>query len=141
MIVGAEHVSFSAILTLAHGGARALAVTTELPRHQTLGAFRLGARARYGVPVWTRTRLSEIRGRERVEEVELTDLNSGRARSLECDTVVFSADWAPNTLCVVAVSSSTSDPRTIGGQGMRTRDPESSQTEPADGAEQATSPR
>lgn len=96
VIVGAEHVSFSAILTLAHGGARALALTTELPRHQTLGAFRLGARARYGVPVWTRTRLSEIRGRERVEEVELTDLSSGRARSLACDTVVFSADWVPD---------------------------------------------
>jgi thioredoxin reductase len=96
LIVGAEHVSFSAILTLAHGGARALALTTELARHQTLAAFRLGARARYGVPVWKRTRLSEIRGRERVEEVELTDLDSGRRRSLACDTLVFSADWVPD---------------------------------------------
>jgi thioredoxin reductase len=96
LIVGAEHVSFSAVLTLAHAGARARALTTELPRHQTLGAFRLGARARYGVPVWTRTRLSEIRGRERVEEVEVTDLRSGRARSVACDTVVFSADWVPD---------------------------------------------
>jgi thioredoxin reductase len=96
VIVGAEHVSFSAVLTLAHAGARACALTTELPRHQTLGAFRLGARARYGVPVWTRTRLSEIRGRERVEEVEVTDLRSGRARSVACDTVVFSADWVPD---------------------------------------------
>jgi hypothetical protein len=89
-------VSFSAILTLAHGDARAVALTTELARHQTLGAFRLGARARYGVPVWTRTRLSEIRGRYRVEEVEVTDLESGRRRSVACDTVVFSADWIPD---------------------------------------------
>lgn len=96
VIVGAEHVSFSAVLTLAHAGARARALTTELPRHQTLGAFRLGARARYGVPVWTCTRLSDIRGRERVEEVEVTDLRSGRARSVACDTVVFSADWIPD---------------------------------------------
>jgi thioredoxin reductase len=96
VIVGAEHVSFSAVLTLAHAGARARALTTELPRHQTLGAFRLGARARYGVPVWTCTRLSDIRGRERVEEVEVTDLRSGRARSVACDTVVFSADWVPD---------------------------------------------
>ena len=96
VIVGAEHVSFSAVLTLAHGGARALGLATELARHQTLAAFRLGARARYGVPLWTRTRLGEIRGRPRVEEVELTDLDSGRRRRLPCDTVIFSADWIPD---------------------------------------------
>ncbi len=96
LIVGAEHVSFSAILTLAHGGARAVALTTELARHQTVAAFRLGARARYRVPVLTRTRVSEIRGRGRVEEVELADLDSGRRRSVACDTVVFSADWIPD---------------------------------------------
>lgn len=96
LIVGAEHVSFSAITTLAHGGARALALTTELAHHQSLAAFRLGARVRYGVPVWTRTRVSEIRGRERVEEVELTDLKSGGRREVACDTVVFSADWVPD---------------------------------------------
>lgn len=96
LIVGAEHVSFSAITTLAHGGARALALTTELAHHQSLAAFRLGARVRYGVPVWTRTRVSEIRGRERVEEVELTDLESGGRREVACDTVVFSADWIPD---------------------------------------------
>ncbi|MGH2804657.1 MAG: NAD(P)/FAD-dependent oxidoreductase, partial [Thermoleophilaceae bacterium] len=96
LVVGAEHVSFSAILTLAHGGARTLALATELPRHASLGAFRVGARLRYRVPVWTRTRVSAIRGRERVEEVELTDLDGGRPRSLACDTVVFSADWTPD---------------------------------------------
>jgi Pyridine nucleotide-disulphide oxidoreductase len=96
VVVGAEHVSFSSILTLAHGGARTLGLTTELSRHGTLGAVRLGARVRYGVPVWTRTRLSEICGRERVEEVELTDLQSGRRRAVACDTVVFSADWVPD---------------------------------------------
>lgn len=96
LIVGAEHVSYSAILTLAHGGARALALTTELARHQTVAPFHLGARARYRVPVFTRTRVSEIRGRERVEEVELTDLESGRRRSVACDAVIFSADWVPD---------------------------------------------
>ena len=96
LVVGAEHVSFSAIATLAHGGARTLALTTELAGHQSLGVFRLGARLRYRVPVRTRTRVSAIRGRERVEGVELTDLDSGRARSVACDTIVFSADWIPD---------------------------------------------
>jgi hypothetical protein len=44
-----------------------------------------------------------IRGRERVEEVELTDLASGATRTVACDTVVFSADWVPdNELAVLA---------------------------------------
>jgi thioredoxin reductase len=103
LIVGAEHVSFSAVMTLAHGGARAVALTTTQPRHQSLAAFRLGARLRYGAPVWTRTRVSAIRGRPRVEEVELTDLSTGASRTVECDTVIFSDDWVPdNELAVIA---------------------------------------
>jgi thioredoxin reductase len=96
LVVGAEHVSFSAIMTLAHGGARTVALTTELPRHQSVAAFRLGALARYRAPVWTRTRVSAIRGRPRVEEVELTDLGDGSTRTVACDTVVFTADWIPD---------------------------------------------
>lgn len=96
LVVGAEHVSFSAIMTLAHGGARTVALTTELPRHQSLAAFRLGALARYRVPVWARTRVSAIRGRPRVEEVELTDLADGTTRTVACDTVVFTAGWTPD---------------------------------------------
>jgi thioredoxin reductase len=103
LIVGAEHVSFSAIMTLAHGGARAIGLTTTHPRHQSLAAFRLGAQLRYRVPVWTRTRVSAIHGRPRVEAVELTDLASGRRRELACDTVVFSDDWVPdNELAAMA---------------------------------------
>jgi thioredoxin reductase len=103
LIVGAEHVSFSAIVTLAHGGARAVALTTTQPRHQSLAAFRLGALLRYRVPVWTRTRVSAIRGRPRVEEVELTDLTTGDTRTVACDTVVFSDHWVPdNELAAMA---------------------------------------
>jgi hypothetical protein len=47
--------------------------------------------------------LSAIHGTERVEEVELTDLDSGRTRTVECDTVIFTADWIPdNELAVMA---------------------------------------
>ena len=56
VIVGAEHVSFSALLTLSHGGARAAAMVTELPDHQTFAAFRLGAGIRYRCPLHVRTR-------------------------------------------------------------------------------------
>jgi thioredoxin reductase len=96
VIVGAEHVSFSALLTLSHGGARAVAMATEQPEHQTLGAFRLGAALRYRCPLLTRTAVAAIHGRRRVEAVELTNLDTGDTRHVDCDLVVFTADWIPD---------------------------------------------
>ena len=43
IVVGAEHVSFSAVMTLAHAGADVVGMATDLPRHQSLAAIRLGA--------------------------------------------------------------------------------------------------
>ncbi len=82
VVVGAEHVSFSAVATLAHGGASVAGLVTELARHQSLAAFRIGAAIRYRVPVWTRTAITGIHGERRVEAVELTDLDSGRTRRI-----------------------------------------------------------
>jgi thioredoxin reductase len=102
LVVGAEHVSFSALLTLTHGGARPVGMTTQLARHQSLAAFRAGAALRFRTPLWTRTAVSAIHGSPRVEEVELTNLDSGRTRAVACETVVFTADWIPdNELAVM----------------------------------------
>ena len=125
LVVGAEHVSFSALLTLAHGGARAVGMVTELPRHQSLGAFRVGAALRYRVPLWTRTAVTAIRGRPRVEVVELTDLDTGAVRTVECDTIVFTADWIPDHELAVLAGIEL-DPGTRGpavDAGLRTSRP------------------
>lgn len=103
VVVGAEHVSFSALLTLNHGGARAVAMVTEQPRHQTFAAVRAGAALRFRVPLYTQTRVTRILGSPRVEEVELTHLATGLVRRLACDLVVFTADWVPeHELAVLA---------------------------------------
>ena len=103
VVVGAEHVSFSAIATLAHGGASVAALVTELPRHQSLAAFRIGAAIRYRAPLRCRTAVTAIRGSTRVEEVELTHLGSGATTTVDCDLVIFTADWIPdNELAVMA---------------------------------------
>jgi thioredoxin reductase len=96
VVVGAEHVSFSAILTLAHAGAVPVAMLTDQPRHQSYAALAWLAAARRGVPILTRTRLVEIRGRERVEAVVVEDMDTGACRVLACDTVVFTGDWIPD---------------------------------------------
>jgi len=96
VVAGAEHVSFSAVATLAEGGARTVAMVTEQPRHQSFALFRAGAGARYRAPLHTRTAITRIDGRARVEAVELTALDTGAARTVACDTVVFTADWIPD---------------------------------------------
>ena len=65
LIVGAEHVSFSAAVTLAHAGARVLALVTDQPRHQSYAAFKLGAALRWRVPVWTSTAVTRVTWCER----------------------------------------------------------------------------
>jgi thioredoxin reductase len=114
VVVGAEHVSFSALLTLAHGGARAAAMVTEHPHHQTFAAFRAGAALRFRAPLLTRTRLAAIHGPRRVESVELTNLDTGEGSELPCDLVVFTADWIPDhelaVLAGVALDPATRGP-------------------------------
>ena len=114
LIVGAEHVSFSAILTLAHAGARVVALVTDQPRHQSYAAFRLGALARWQIPVWTSTRVSRVNGRDELDSVELTDVRTGNVRQVGCRTLVFTGDWIPDhelaRMAGVAISPGTAGP-------------------------------
>ena len=122
LVVGAEHVSFSAVLTLAQAGARVVGMTTELPRQQSFAIARFAAAARYRMPVWTRTAVAAIHGTPHVEEAELVELDSGRKRRVACDLVVFTDDWIPDhELAVMAgieLDSGTRGPRV--DTGLRT---------------------
>lgn len=90
VIVGAEHVSFSAIWSLRHGGCRTVAMVTPLPRHQTYAPLRWLTAGLRRVPVQTGRTVVEIVGRPRVRAVRLDD-----GTELACDTVVFTGDWVP----------------------------------------------
>ncbi len=96
LVVGAEHVSFSAAVTLARAGADVVALVTELDRQQSYAAFRLGAALRWRVPVWTSTAVRRVAGRWRLAGVEVADVRTGAARFVPCDTVVFTGDWIPD---------------------------------------------
>jgi thioredoxin reductase len=121
LVVGAEHVSFSAILTLRHARAAVIGMTTELERHQSFRLAPLASRVR----LWTRTAVTAIRGGPRVEEVQLLDLASGVTRRVACDTVVFTADWIPDHELAVTLGLEL-DPGTRGPRvdtGLRTNRP------------------
>jgi thioredoxin reductase len=96
LVAGAEHVSFSAAMTLAHAGADVVALVTEHERQQSYAAFRVGAAVRWRVPVWTSTRVQRVTGRGRLAGVEVADVRTGAARFVPCDTVVFTGDWIPD---------------------------------------------
>jgi thioredoxin reductase len=91
VIVGAEHVSFSAVLTLRHAGCRVAAMVTPLQHHQTYTPLRLATSTRHRVPIITGEAIASIEGRDQVRAVTLTS-----GRRIECDTVVFTGDWVPN---------------------------------------------
>ena len=100
VIVGTEIVSLSVVLTLMHAGVRIVNMTTELPRHQLYLPIFLLAKILYAdllarVPILTNKRVTNILGRQRVEWIEITDLDSGKTEVIECDTVVFTGDWIP----------------------------------------------
>ena len=100
VIVGAEIVSLSVVTTLLHAGVRVLNLLTELPQHQLYLPVFLPAKVLYAdllarAPILTRKWVTDILGRQRVEGVELTDLDSGETRVIECDTLVFTGDWIP----------------------------------------------
>jgi thioredoxin reductase len=96
LVVGAEHVSFSAMVTLAHAGADVVALVTELPRQQSYTAFALGALARWRVQVWTSAVVRRVDGRDRLTAVDVADVRTGAVRRVECDTLVFTGDWIPD---------------------------------------------
>ena len=96
VVVGAEHVSFSAAMVLRQAGVKTLAMITEMPAHQSIqGAAMLAKIARLA-PLMTSTRLVEISGRDRVAAVTVEGVD-GRVRAvIEVDTVVFTGDWVPD---------------------------------------------
>ena len=94
VVVGAEHVSFSAVHTLRRHGVSVAAVVTDLPRSQTYAALRAATAAR--VPLHTASEVAAIRGKGRVRAVEVRHRPTGARETISCDTVVFTGDWVPD---------------------------------------------
>jgi thioredoxin reductase len=98
VIVGAEIVSFSALLSLASTRGAVAAMITDLPHHQLYWPYAPGklllADTWMRTPIMTSTRLNRILGRKRVEAVEVVSA-SGQTKVIDCDAVVLSGDWIP----------------------------------------------
>jgi thioredoxin reductase len=94
VVVGAEHVSFSAVQTLRGANVQVAAMVTEHPMHQTHPLYRMLV-ATGRVPILCSTEIARVIGRGRVEGVELRDRTSGARQTIACDTVVFTGEFTP----------------------------------------------
>lgn len=95
VIVGAEHIAFSAVHTLRSSGTEVAAVISPAAGLETFRALRLATAGIAGVPVLYGTRIERIDGGPRVTSVTVTGPD-GRRGHIGCDTVVFTGDWIPD---------------------------------------------
>lgn len=96
VVVGSELVSWSAVLTLREAGCDVAAMTTEHDRPEVYRGVSAFGRLGLSIPVLTRAKVTRVVGHGRVTGVEVTHLDTGERRVLECDTVVFTGDWIPD---------------------------------------------
>ena len=118
VVVGSELVGFSAMLSLAGAHIPVAAMTTEAPHYELAWPY---VPAKWLLAdIWPRTALltsahvSRIIGKKRVEAVEVVSA-SGKTEIIDCDTVVFSADWIPQNELArsggLAIDTGTRGPR------------------------------
>ena len=103
VVVGAELVSWSAVLTLRDAGCRTVLMTSALATAESYAVLTLGGRLLARTELATSTRVVRVIGRGGggvegggVEAVEVEHTPSGRRRTVACDTVVFTGDWIPD---------------------------------------------
>jgi len=98
VIVGAELVSLSALMTLMDAHVKCAMMVTADPQHQIEFPYVVMKWAVADIltrtPIRTNTRITNIFGRTWVEGIELTRAN-GQTEKVACDMVVFTGDWIP----------------------------------------------
>ncbi len=110
IILGSELVSFSALLTCRHSGARPVAMVEPNAQLTTYGAARWLPRA-LGVPLHLNTAITAIHGRDWVTGVTLQ--SGDTERHLDCDGVVVTGAFRPEN-ALLRASHLAVDPGTRG---------------------------
>lgn len=96
VILGAELVSFSAVLTMREVGCRTVAMVTEHPRPEAYAPVAKAGGLLFRFPVLVGHRVTRIIGRAQLEGIEIENLSTKQRRVIECDTLITSGDWVPD---------------------------------------------
>ena len=94
VVVGAEHVSFSAVMTLKHAGVKTVAMLTDKNKHESIGLVRVALGIWYRFKLITKTEIVEVLGDKRVTGVRIR--RAGVENVIACDTIVFTGNWIPD---------------------------------------------
>ena len=119
VIVGAELVSLSALMTPRQAGVKVARMITDYPKHQIYLPYAMvrwllmDTYSRTGIV--TNARIGNIFGKRRVEGVEITHTLTGETEQIDCDTLVFTGSWIPENELArrggLAMDSGTKGPR------------------------------
>lgn len=125
LIVGAELVSWSAVLTLREAGCATVGMVSGYPRSEAYAVFRMPGRFLMDGPMFTRSRIVSIDGKDRVRAAVVENVETGSRVSVDCDTVVFTGDWIPDHELArtggLAIDRATRGP--VVDAGLRTSSP------------------
>jgi thioredoxin reductase len=113
VVVGAQLVSWSVVMTLREAGCRVVLMTSEQATPESYLAFNLIGRYVLRTPVATRSRVINIIGGKEIQAVEIENLETGARHTVECDTIVFTGDWIPDNE-LARTSGVTVDSRSLG---------------------------
>jgi thioredoxin reductase len=118
VIVGAELVSLSALMTLMDAKVSCIMMTTEESNHQIEFPYVVMKWALADLllktPILTNTQIVNIFGKKHLEGIEISSGN-GQNRFVECDTLIFTGNWIPENelarLGGLEINSRTGGPR------------------------------
>jgi thioredoxin reductase len=96
VIVGSEHVAFSALLTLRRAGVSIAGILEEDTSPQTYPIVSGTMRQAFQFPIYTNATSIEIEGKERVQGIRFEIGAQGKKVDLECDTVIVSGKFRPD---------------------------------------------
>jgi len=97
LIVGSEHVALSSILTLRRAGTSIAGMVerdAELQTYASLAAFMSRL---FSFPIIKNAAMKQIIGNQRIEGVELSTGVNGKALQIECDTLVMTGRFRPDS--------------------------------------------
>jgi glycerol-3-phosphate dehydrogenase len=96
VIVGAELVSLSALMTLMHARVKCAGMITEESKHQIKFPYVM---MKWGLadiltrtPIMTNARVTNIFGHKQVEGIEVTHADN-KTEVIECDSAIFTGSW------------------------------------------------
>jgi NADPH-dependent 2,4-dienoyl-CoA reductase/sulfur reductase-like enzyme len=93
VVVGTEHVSFSALLTARHAGLRVVAMIEPQDRVMSYAGLGVLTRRVAGIPIHLSSRIDAILGGPRPDAVAI-DGPAG-PHVIPCDTIIFTGDFVP----------------------------------------------